>query len=63
MYKQLDFLPKSFDEMEKEIEDLRKSSEKVRKGIFVRHNELTKMIMEIKIEFEQWKSTICKEKQ
>jgi|31_taG_2_1085359.scaffolds.fasta_scaffold83307_1 hypothetical protein len=63
MYKQLDFLPRSFGDVERKIDDIKESTEKVRKGLYVRHNELAKMILEIKLEFEEWKSTLCKEKQ
>ena len=62
MYKQLTYLNPDLNDLEKKIESLKSSNEKVRKGIYVRHNELAKQFMDIKIEFEAWKSVFSKEK-
>lgn len=62
---QLDFLEerkKEVDpiELQLQIEKVKESSDKVRKGLFARHNELAKMYLEMKEEFEAWKTTITK---
>lgn len=43
----------------KELEETKKSADKVRKGIFARHNELAKMFLELKKEHEILIRNIC----
>ena len=50
------------DQLREELKRVRLSSDKVRKGLFARHNELAKMYLDMKEEFESWKKIICEGK-
>lgn len=60
---QLDFFkepPTEVEILREEIAEVRAANDRVRKGIFARHNELFKMYLELKEEHESWKETVCK---
>lgn len=46
--------------MKEELERVRKSNDKVRRGMFARHNELAKQYLEMREEFENWKRSVCR---
>ncbi len=59
---QLDFFePKDDLELLKdELQLVKESTNKVRKGIFARHNEIAKMLLDISIRLEVIERNICK---
>ena len=48
------------DELIRKFEELRYSTEKVRRGLFARHNELSKMYLELSQRLEYIERHICK---
>jgi len=48
------------DELKKEVLECRKSNDKVRKGLFARHNELAKMYLEIHNRMNIIEHNLCK---
>lgn len=60
---QLDFF-QSYDDLDfirNELKCIKESSDKVRKGMFARHNELAKMMMSISERLEIIERNICKD--
>lgn len=58
---QLELFPLSQDEKNAQrIEEVFQRSERVRKGLYAKHGEILKMLLEIKHDFEQMKQVICK---
>lgn len=63
MAQQLLLFPETEEEkIQREFQELKKSCDKVRKAMFARHGELTKMYLQLHHEFETLKASICKEK-
>lgn len=57
---QLDLFEKDTDEkiLRNDIDAIKKELGNVRRGIFARHNELSKMFLELKAEIEKLKESI-----
>jgi hypothetical protein len=51
-----------FDSLKQEIKELRKSQDNVRKGLFARHNQLSKLYIELKEENEKIRSLLLTRK-
>ena len=60
MYKQISYLEPNLQDLEHKIDMIYEKTEKLRKGSHARDNELLKMLMEFKVEFEAWKLTFCR---
>jgi hypothetical protein len=50
------------DQLRSELKKTREELSSVRKGLFSRHNEMLKMIVELRCELEELQKTINKEK-
>lgn len=50
------------DHLRNEVKKIRESSEKVRRGIFARHNELSKLYLELNYRLELIERNICRGK-
>ncbi len=50
------------EELRREVKKLHESSEKVRRGIFARHNELSKLYLELNYRLEIIERNICQGK-
>lgn len=60
---QLDFFQIDAEDVEylkRKIEETKESSDKVRKGLFARHNELAKMYVELSERVQVMERNICK---
>ena len=60
---QLDFFNRDAEDVEilrQKIDETRNSSDKVRKGLFARHNELAKMYVDLSQRLEIMEKNICK---
>lgn len=60
---QLDFFQRDAEDVELlkiKIDEARASSDKVRKGLFARHNELAKMYIELSERVEVMERNICR---
>ena len=53
----------SVDELREQVAAIHQKTEKVRKGIYARHGELTKMYLEVKAELETLKVAMCRSSQ
>lgn len=52
--------PNELQSLKDEVKTLKESQDKVRRGMFARHNELAKMYLELKNEHELLIQNICK---
>lgn len=61
---QLDFFSENTDVcfLRRDIEELKKRSDSLRKGIFFRHNDLEKLVFELKDEINKLRSAIDQSK-
>ncbi len=61
---QLDFFKEEKDceieALRKEVESIRKSSDKVRRGLFSRHGEITKLVIDIDQRLSLIEKNLCK---
>lgn len=61
---QLDFFKEEKDceieALRKEVESVRKSSDKVRRGLFSRHSEITKHVLDIEERLKIIERNLCK---
>lgn len=61
MAEQLLLFPETEEErLLRKIDEIKNSTEKVRKSLFAKHGELTKMYFQLYYEFETLKESICK---
>lgn len=60
MYKQLTFIAPNIQDIEARVDKIHALADMTRKGLFARHAELKMMYEELRNEFEDIKSALCR---